>query len=291
MKRAREPTEEKNKEKAFIMWLQLGGNNSPKGTLTKIAKALGVSSGTVRGWKSREKWDSKCNVANSTTVTLGDVVESQKENNKKHNIIKANEMYLAGTNANKIAKELGVNASTVCRWISRYKWKETRERLLIKVTDILFNKYKKERLKERESSYKYAGLIRALAIQKITGKEYSIGEDGEKKLIPRMRGKYLAAEISALTMAMKLIEDTNNFQDRMLGINNMDNLLANIVDEYNRNIDKEFETKKFILSSELKLLEIENKYNNGDNEDQKDNSEDYDITLDEWTKEAWKNEE
>lgn len=286
--KARDPTEEKRKEKAYIMWLQAGGINSPKGTLNKIANVLGVTAGTVRGWKSKDNWNSKCNVATNVPVVKDDVAKEENNKIENSNIVKANEMYLAGTSANKIAKVLDVNTSTICRWISKYKWKETRERLLIKITDKLFNKHKRERLKERENSYRYAGLIRTLAIQKLTGKEYTVGEDGQKTLLPRLKGKALAAEINALAMTMKLIEDTNNFQDRMLGINNMDSLLAGIVDEYNRNITKNFDEKKLVLSTELKILELENKYNDGDSGNQNNNLDDYDKKLDEWTEEAWK---
>lgn len=288
MTRARDPTEEKRKEKAYVMWLQAGGIKSPKGTLNKIAKVLGVTSGTVRGWKSKDNWESKCNVANVATVVIDDVATDKKNEIENSNIIKANEMYLAGASANKIAKTIQVNTSTVCRWISRYKWKETRERLLIKVTDKLFEKHKRERFKERESSYKYAGLIRMLAIQKLTGKEYAVGENGEKTLLPRLKGKSLAAEMSALTMAMKLIEDTNNFQDRILGIKNMDNLLTDITNEYKDNIKQIFEEKKLILSTDLKILELEHKYSDGENEGENTNSENYEKELDEWTEEAWK---
>ena len=150
MTRARDPTEEKRKEKAYVMWLQAGGIKSPKGTLNKIAKVLGVTSGTVRGWKSKDNWESKCNVANVATVVIDDVATDKKNEIENSNIIKANEMYLAGASANKIAKTIQVNTSTVCRWISRYKWKETRERLLIKVTDKLFEKHKRERFKEEK---------------------------------------------------------------------------------------------------------------------------------------------
>ena len=270
------------------MWLQAGGIKSPKGTLNKIAKVLGVTSGTVRGWKSKDNWESKCNVANVATVVIDDVATDKKNEIENSNIIKANEMYLAGASANKIAKTIQVNTSTVCRWISRYKWKETRERLLIKVTDKLFEKHKRERFKERESSYKYAGLIRMLAIQKLTGKEYAVGENGEKVLLPRLKGKSLAAEMNALSIAMKLIEDTNNFQDRMLGIKNIDNLLTDITNEYNENIKQIFEEKKLILSTDLKILELEHKYSDGENEDGNTDLEKYEKELDEWTEEAWK---
>lgn len=291
MSRARDPTDETRKEKAFVMWLQAGGVKAPKGTLNKIAKVLGVTSGTVRGWKSKENWENKCNVADVATVVIEDVATKKKKEVENTNIIKANEMYLAGASANKIAKTIQVNTSTVCRWISRYKWKETRERLLIKVTDELFKKHKRERFKERESSYRYAGLIRMLAIQKLTGKEYSIGEDGEKVLLPKLKGKVLAAEMSALTMAMKLIEDTNNFQDRILGIKNMDNLLTDITNEYKDNIKQIFEEKKLVLSTDLKILELEHKYSDCDGNNGNTDLEDLEKELDEWTEEAWNNEE
>ena len=94
--------------------------------------------------------------------------------------------------------------------------------------------------------------------------------------------------MSALTMAMKLIEDTNNFQDRILGIKNMDNLLTDITNEYKDNIKQIFEEKKLILSTDLKILELEHKYSDGENEGENTDLENYEKELDEWTEEAWK---
>lgn len=59
MKRARDPT----REKAYEIWKEAGGSNAPKGILKNIAEELNVSEGTIRGWKSRDKWENlNCNV-------------------------------------------------------------------------------------------------------------------------------------------------------------------------------------------------------------------------------------
>ena len=51
MGRARDP----NRDKAFEIYSENSGNIE----LIEIAERLGVSAGTVRGWKSKDKWDPK----------------------------------------------------------------------------------------------------------------------------------------------------------------------------------------------------------------------------------------
>ena len=51
MGRARDP----NRDKAFEIYLENNGNIE----LIEIAERLGVSAGTVRGWKSKDKWEPK----------------------------------------------------------------------------------------------------------------------------------------------------------------------------------------------------------------------------------------
>lgn len=51
MGRARDP----NRDKAFEIYSENNGNIE----LVEIAERLGVSAGTVRGWKSKDKWDPK----------------------------------------------------------------------------------------------------------------------------------------------------------------------------------------------------------------------------------------
>lgn len=51
MGRARDP----NRDKAFEIYSEHNGNIE----LVEIAERLGVSAGTVRGWKSKDKWEPK----------------------------------------------------------------------------------------------------------------------------------------------------------------------------------------------------------------------------------------
>lgn len=53
MPRQRSP----NRDKAFEIYKENGGNIE----LVKIADMLKLSSGTIRGWKNKDKWDSKLN--------------------------------------------------------------------------------------------------------------------------------------------------------------------------------------------------------------------------------------
>lgn len=53
MARARDP----NRDIAFEMWKQAGGEIK----LKDIADQLGISEGTVRGWKNKDKWDAQLN--------------------------------------------------------------------------------------------------------------------------------------------------------------------------------------------------------------------------------------
>lgn len=53
MGRARDP----NRDKAFEIYSEHNGNIE----LIEIAERLGVSPGTVRGWKSKDKWEAKIN--------------------------------------------------------------------------------------------------------------------------------------------------------------------------------------------------------------------------------------
>ena len=171
------------------------------------------------------------------------VVTEKTDDRPKERILEANDMFLKGKSATDIAKKLKVTVSTVTRWRTKYKWVEKRERLLIKVTDKLYEKYKKERLKERESSYKFAGLIRSMTMQKLTGKEF-IMKDGEKVYLPKLSGKMLAAELSAMSLAIKVLEDTNKYQDNLLGIKDMPSLMSDITESYKFENRQELEKEK-----------------------------------------------
>lgn len=61
MPRARDP----NRNKAFQIYMDAGG----KVDLVEIASQLNISAGTVRGWKSKDKWEEQLNGTLQTKVT------------------------------------------------------------------------------------------------------------------------------------------------------------------------------------------------------------------------------
>lgn len=61
MPRARDP----NRSKAFRIYMDAGG----KIDLVEIASQLNISAGTVRGWKSKDKWEEQLNGTLRTKVT------------------------------------------------------------------------------------------------------------------------------------------------------------------------------------------------------------------------------
>lgn len=61
MPRARDP----NRSKAFQIYMEAGGEID----LVEIANRLNISAGTVRGWKSKDKWEEQLNGTLQTKVT------------------------------------------------------------------------------------------------------------------------------------------------------------------------------------------------------------------------------
>lgn len=61
MPRARDP----NRNKAFQIYMDAGG----KVDLVEIASQLNISAGTIRGWKSKDKWEEQLNGTLQTKVT------------------------------------------------------------------------------------------------------------------------------------------------------------------------------------------------------------------------------
>lgn len=79
MARARSP----NRDKAFEIYKEHNGNID----LVSIAEQLGVSSGTVRGWKAKDKWDDKLNGAlqknTERSVNIKDNKKTKKVTTKR----------------------------------------------------------------------------------------------------------------------------------------------------------------------------------------------------------------
>ncbi len=97
MPKARSP----NRNKAFELYEQSNGTIP----LVEIANALGETDGTVRGWKSKDKWESKLN----GTFQTNDTERSEKKKpNKKNSKKSSSSLYneksdvpIMGTNENR----------------------------------------------------------------------------------------------------------------------------------------------------------------------------------------------
>ena len=76
MARARDP----NRDKAFEIYKKYKGNID----LVEIANQLKISSGTVRGWKSKDKWTEKMNGTFQTNTERS----IQKKNKKRKLLLK-----------------------------------------------------------------------------------------------------------------------------------------------------------------------------------------------------------
>lgn len=54
----------------------------------------------------------------------------------------------------------------------------------------------------------------------------------------------LAAELSAMSLAIKVLEDTNKYQDNLLGIKDMPSLMSDITESYKFENRQELEKEK-----------------------------------------------
>jgi phage terminase small subunit len=86
MPRVRDP----NREKAFEIYKECKGNID----LVKIAEKLGVSDGTIRGWKSKDKWNDKLNLNGTFQKEIKKIrnVPKEKKKTKVKKRIIANEV-------------------------------------------------------------------------------------------------------------------------------------------------------------------------------------------------------
>lgn len=112
MARERDPA----RDKAYEMWKDTGGEKAHKGILKEIADKLKISEGTVRGWKSRDKWSTKkCNVAEKKV---------QRCNSKKVKEV-AKTLIEEGHTLSEVAKKTEVPLGTVSRWSAEEKLQQS----------------------------------------------------------------------------------------------------------------------------------------------------------------------
>lgn len=156
MPRERSP----NRDKAFEIYKEHEGNID----LVEIAKTLGVSDGTIRGWKNKDKWADKLN------GTFQNESNKNKERFKRKQGAQPNNKNAVGHGApakNKNAETHG--------FFSKYLPEET--------LGII------QEIKEKDSldilweniTIQYAAIIRAQMIMHVTGKDEMIKELKKKK--------------------------------------------------------------------------------------------------------------
>lgn len=223
MPRSRDPT----RDKAYVLWIKAGGSKAKRGILNSIAKELEINVSLLRKWKCIDEWEAKekrkGNKSNITHIIDKSITKENPElSEKKQNFIKAEAMYMAGSSNQEISQTLNIKIGTVNTWSSRYDWLNKRMEIQLKVMDLLYEKVINKRIDDIEKVYEYVDIIRKLIMNCIISKEKSI--------------KDKATEISALSGALKVIEDSNRIQNRLIGLS--DNPLNLIVKEREININK-----------------------------------------------------
>lgn len=237
MARSRDPT----RDKAYVLWLKAGGSKSKRGILNNIAKDLGINVSLLRKWKCIDNWEEKekrkSDKSNITYITDKSIPKDEVEfSENKQKYVKAEAMYVAGCSNQDIAQTLNIKIGTVNTWSSRYDWLNKRMEVQLKVMDILYEKVIEKRVADIEKIYGYVDIIRNLIMTCIVNKEKSIKEK--------------ATEISALSGALKVIEDSNRFQNRLIGLS--DNPISLITREYEVKANKNSELS---TNEENKVIE------------------------------------
>lgn len=228
------------RDRAYVLWLKAGGSKAPKGTLIKIAKELNVTDGAIRKWKLCDEWESLEKTGSNVLIKKKNGTE-RKELSQKD---KAKEMYLYGVPNKEICQETGVKPETLSTWVTRYSWLKERENIYIKIQDEMYKKLIDQRKEEINKTYTYVGIIRDMTMAKVLEQEIDKETQQYKK---QLRGKELAAEMSALNTALKTIEDSLKIQNRLLGIPDGETLGTSITREFEIQLRADLERQKIIV--------------------------------------------
>ena len=173
-------------------------------------------------------------------------------------------MYLAGTSNSEIQTQLNIKRTTLDNWIRWYHWLKEKEDIYIKIQDELQEKLIETRKREIENSYEYVSILRDLTMDKILGQEKDEDKkdsDGNPKYKKKLNGKELSAELNALSNAMKIIEESNTFQNKILGFTDHQIIATSIMKEY------EFEIKAIIEREKIDIEKQKVTGNTDENEE------------------------
>ena len=195
------------RDKAFELWKEAGGEKASKGVLKEIADKLGLSEGTVRGWKAKDKWN----------VPIKKGVERSEKNmersNKKNLINQAKSMVVSGATIKEAADQTGLKESTLKNYAAKENWMELQEKFLKKVYGKLQEEKGEEHIKRRIESIDYLNYVQKRTLATITQKK-----EGEKNT--GLSGKDIES-IKAYETVANIIMKTIKGQSELLGIPDM----------------------------------------------------------------------
>ena len=259
MARIRDPA----RDRAYTLWKEAGGEKAPKGILKEIAETLNKSESLIRKWKNNDKWE-KGNVTNksNSNVTNG----NSNVTNKKELIKQAKSMVVSGNTLKETSTKLNINENTLRTYSAKEKWIEKQEKYLENLHQKTLSQYEEQYIQDTKMSIT---LIHNLMVETYRDK---LQDNVNFQKIGLRDGM-----INLFTKAMKA-------QSSLLGIISTDKM----ADINLKKMQLDLEKEKFIITSELKRLEILTKSDNiNTTEEQKEDS-DVDKNIEKWVDEVWK---
>ena len=259
MARIRDPA----RDRAYTLWKEAGGEKAPKGILKEIAETLNKSESLIRKWKNNDKWE-KGNVTNKSNSNVTN--DNSNVTNKKELIKQAKSMVVSGNTLKETSTKLNINENTLRTYSAKEKWIEKQEKYLENLHQKTLSQYEEQYIQDTKMSIT---LIHNLMVETYRDK---LQDNVNFQKIGLRDGM-----INLFTKAMKA-------QSSLLGIISTDKM----ADINLKKMQLDLEKEKFIITSELKRLEILTKSDNiNTTEEQKEDS-DVDKNIEKWVDEVWK---
>ena len=253
MARIRDPARDKAKE------IYLSNRNI---TNREIANTLGVDEKKIATWKYRDNWE-------CSTTKKKNVVQQNDDcstTNRKKLIKKAKAMVIAGNTLKETSEKVGIPLSTLSEYSSREKWIEKQEKYLENLHQKTLSQYEEQYLQDTKMSIT---LIHNLMVETYRDK---LQDNVNFQKIGLRDGM-----INLFTKAMKA-------QSSLLGIISTDKM----ADINLKKMQLDLEKEKFIITSELKRLEILTKSDNINTTEERKEDSDVDKNIEKWVDEVWK---
>lgn len=259
MARIRDPA----RDRAYTLWKEAGGEKAPKGILKEIAETLNKSESLIRKWKNNDKWE-KGNVTNKSNSNVTN--DNSNVTNKKELIKQAKSMVVSGNTLKETSTKLNINENTLRTYSAKEKWIEKQEKYLENLHQKTLSQYEEQYLQDTKMSIT---LIHNLMVETYRDK---LQDNVNFQKIGLRDGM-----INLFTKAMKA-------QSSLLGIISTDKM----ADINLKKMQLDLEKEKFIITSELKRLEILTKSDNINTTEERKEDLDVDKNIEKWVDEVWK---